>query len=198
MSEVTSITKLEAVNDMLYDIGERPVSSLSGNSRLDVTRAEATLDRVTRDLCSRGWFFNRERHTFSPDGTGRYIVPANIVRVEVEDDPTSTTNYVVRTEGSSRILINTYDQVSTGYTEDLTLNASKLLEFEQLPALARAYIYARATVINIMRAIGATELVNFYESQATGYLAELKAADIEHQGYTMQDSPRNFDIMYNR
>ena len=198
MSEVTSITKLEAVNDMLYDIGERPVSSLSGNSRLDVTRAEATLDRVTRDLCSRGWFFNREQHTFSPDGTGRYIVPANIVRVEVEDDPTSTTNFVVRTEGSSRILINTYDQVSTGYTDDLTLNASKLLEFEQLPALARAYIYARATVINIMRAIGATELVNFYEAQATGYLAELKAADIEQQGYNTQDSPRNFDIIYNR
>lgn len=208
MSEVTSITKLEAVNDMLYDIGERPVSSLSGNSRLDVTRAEATLDRVTREVCTHGYWFNVEERDIVPNGSGEYIVPSNVVRVDeieglgtavpVDSTTGSPANYVVRTISGVRKLINVVDQVSTGYTDTLTVRVSVLLEFEQLPQTARQYIYAKASALNILRAIGATELVELLEQQAAVLLAELRQEQISQADFRSTDSPRHFDLIYGR
>ncbi len=208
MSEIMSMSKLEAVNEMLYDMGERPVSSISGNSRLDVTRAEATLDRVTRDVCTRGFWFNTEERTITPNGAGEYIVPSNVVRLDeieglgtavpVDATTGSPANYVVRVISGTRKLINVVDQVSTGYTDDLTVRVSVLLEFEQLPANVRSYIYARASAINVLRAIGSTELIAHLNEQADALWREMKQEDISQSDYRSTEAPRHFEMMWNR
>ena len=70
MAEVVPLTKLDAINQMLHDLGERPVNSLAGSTRLDVNRAIASLDSVLRRLLNRGWWFNSESIRLTVDGAG--------------------------------------------------------------------------------------------------------------------------------
>ncbi|MEE8385644.1 MAG: hypothetical protein V3S01_06990 [Dehalococcoidia bacterium] len=208
MSEIMSMSKLEAVNEMLYDIGERPVSTINGTARLDVIRAEATLDRVTREVCASGWWFNREERTLTVDGSGQYLVASNIVSIDefeglgtsqpVNATTGSPANFVVRTISGTRKLINTVDQVSTGYTDDLTVHVVVLLTFEQLPALVRHYIYAKASSDNALRAIGATELLTALQQKSGILLAQLKAEEISQQDFRTWNSPRHWQLNWNR
>ena len=204
-SAVIPLTKLEAVNEMLFDMGERPVSSISDSSRLDVVRAVATLDRITREFCSRGWFFNREEQTITPDTAGSYNVSLDIVNVDVSEKAASSnanTSSVTGTPANfairSGVLVNSVDNVSTGYTADLTVEVVRLLEFEAMPAQARAYVYAKASAINVTRSIGATDLVQVRNAQATTLLAELKSEDISHQDYRSTESPRHLQLIWGR
>ncbi len=51
------LTKLEAVNDMLWSIGESPVQSLAGGLG-DAAQAEVILDKVSRQVQLQGWHCN--------------------------------------------------------------------------------------------------------------------------------------------
>ncbi len=205
MALTAPLTKLEAVNEMLYDMGERPVSSITGNARLDVTRAEATLERISRDIQSRSWWFNREERTLVPNGSGEYIIPVNIISVDLVtgvaqgNSPVSPItgkgpNFVVR----NGKLVNTVDQVSTGYTDTLTVDVTVLLVFEDLPSTVKSYVYAAASSINVLRAIGATDLVTELKVQAITLLDLMKGEEIDQQDLRSTQSPRHFQLINNR
>ena len=147
MAATVPRTKLAAVNAMLEDVGDRPVNSLAGSSRRDVTRAISTLDDFSRMVQSRGWWFNTERRRITVDGSGYYNIPDDIVHVEVEAGGPTTGQYdatplLVIREGRLYDTANATD-VFTGepYIDVIVF---KLLEFEKLPTNAREYIYAGA------------------------------------------------------
>lgn len=201
MAATAPMTKLEAVNEMLYDIGERPVSSLTSPSRLDVVRAVATLERVSKSVQSNGWWFNREELTLTPNGSGEYPIASDIIRVDRKDqgvemrNPTGANRtYVVR--GS--VLYDTINQQSTGFTGDLTVLAVRLVDFEDLPATARDYIYAEASRLNLLRAIGATDLGRQLAEQAATALANLRSEDIDAEDYRSTQSMRHINLIHNR
>ncbi|MCY4709469.1 phage tail protein, partial [Escherichia coli] len=52
--------ELAAVNDILASIGEPPVSTLEGDSNADVTNARRVLNKINRQIQSKGWTFNIE------------------------------------------------------------------------------------------------------------------------------------------
>ena len=200
---VTPMTKLEAVNEILYDIGERPVNTLTGATRLDVIRAIATIERITRDLCTTGYWWNREKTDVSPNGSGQYVIPAAWVRVlVVEPDqdlslelPVVESNkWVVR----SGFLYDTRTQTNSGFSGDVTVIFNRLLEFEQLPETARAYVYARASSIFTLRSIGATALASQLGAQADALMVAMKQEDLEQDNFNVAHSPRMRELILNR
>ena len=65
---LTPQSELEAVNEILSSIGSNPVDSLENSLDVDVLNAKRILSSVSREVQSRGWFFNTEDNiTLLPD-----------------------------------------------------------------------------------------------------------------------------------
>lgn len=76
------LTKLQAVNDMLWSIGEMPVQSLESGLG-DAEQAEAILDRTSREIQLRGWHVNTLRdYELSKNASNQFVLPVNTLRVD--------------------------------------------------------------------------------------------------------------------
>lgn len=200
---IAPLTKLDAVNLMLADVGERPVNSLTGSQRLDVTRAIDTLETATRDVLEDGWWFNREVVRLTVDGFGRYNVPDNVVVSEIlRGGPTDTgandlpPTLVVR----DRVLYDTSNGTDVFVGADAVyLECLRLLEFESLPSTARSFVYASASIRNQSRALGSKAVDQDLRAQASSSIARLKQEEIDN---TSSDegtlNSRFFKLMHQR
>ena len=201
MSIAAPMSKLEAVNEMLSDIGERPVNVLAGSTRLDVQRAESTLDRVSRSIQGRGWWFNTDLITVTVDGSGYYTIPANYTHVEVLDggpvqaSPAEPPFLVIR---SGRLYdANNATDVFTGEPE-VDLRGHRLLPYESLPSSAREYIYTVATIRFQSRAFGSQAVDQELRAQAAIALAALNEEALDIQNLDSSFSQHFVNLMHNR
>ena len=199
---IAPLTKLDAVNLMLGDIGDRPVNSLSGSNRLDVQRAVDTLETIVRDVLEDGWWFNREVVRLTVDGSGRYNIPDTVVVSEIlKGGPTDTGQYgyaptlVVRDSK----LYDTSNETDVFVGADAVfLRCLRLLEFSQLPSTARSYAYAAASVRNQSRALGARSVDQDLRAQAISSMARLKQEEMDNTSEEGTMNPRFFDLMHRR
>ena len=155
---LTVTSKLEAVNTMLTSIGEIPVSSITSATTNDVSIAIQILDHVSREVQSRGWFFNTDiNYSLVPTNNNEIILPANALRVELAES-SRLHNYVERNR-------KLYDRVNNTYTISGTVkvNIVFLLDFEELPEVARHYVMIRASRIFQDRMLVSAELHKFHE-----------------------------------
>lgn len=66
--DITAITELDAVNEMLSVIGESPVNTLENLQNIDAINALRILRAINRQEQARGWSFNIiSEHTLNPD-----------------------------------------------------------------------------------------------------------------------------------
>ena len=155
---LTVTSKLEAVNTMLTSIGEIPVSSITSATTNDVSIAIQILDHVSREVQSRGWFFNTDiNYSLVPNNSNQIALPANSLRVELAES-SRLHNYVERNR-------KLYDRVNNTYTitNTVKVNIVFLLDFEELPEVARHYIMIRASRIFQDRMLVSAELHKFHE-----------------------------------
>ena len=155
---LTVTSKLEAVNTMLTSIGEIPVSSITSSTTNDVSIAIQILDHVSREVQSRGWFFNTDiNYSLVPNNSNQIALPANALRVELAES-SRLHNYVERNR-------KLYDRVNNTYTitNTVKVNIVFLLDFEELPEVARHYIMIRASRIFQDRMLVSAELHKFHE-----------------------------------
>lgn len=196
----TPFTKLEAVNEMLYDLGERPVNSLEGSTRLDVTRAVDTLDRIMRDICTRGWWFNTEQLELTTNGSDEYAIPEDVVHVEAWEGGPTTGQYdntpllVVRDQ--KLYDVNNASSTFAG-AGTIKLTVHKLLLFEQLPASARSYVYASSSVRNQSRALGSGQVDRELREQAARSLAQMNEEHLDALNLDGTQSESMIEMMYN-
>ena len=172
----TPTTKLEAVNTMLSTIGEAPVNSLS-SGLVDAETAETILNNVSRSVQSHGWNFNSEPdYTVAADSEGNLVLPANVVRADLANSETkyrsSKNEYVQR---GNRI----YDKVKHTFNigKALVLDVVVLLDFTDMPEVARRYVTVRAARIFQERVVGSDKLSAMNrndEQQALYHLQELE------------------------
>ena len=201
MAATVPLTKLDAVNLMLSDIGDRPVNTLTGSQRLDVTRSISTLEAVLRAFLTTGWWFNREEGQLIVDGSGHYNVPSDWASLEyVKGGPTQGARrapapLVVR----QAKLYDRHNQnfVFTG-EGPVTVTFTKLLPFEDLPNAAREYVYAAASVRNQSRALGSRHVDADLRDQARSSLATLKAEEVDNAVEDTTFAPRFLDLMHRR
>jgi hypothetical protein len=131
---------LEAVNRVLQMMGEAPINSLNGQYGLAL-QAQDSLNDVSRKLQSEGWSFNTDREKLLQRNasTNEIAVGPNISRVVIDPYRYPALDIVQR---GGKL----YDRFNNTYVfdEDLYVDMTIILEWEELPEHARQYITIKA------------------------------------------------------
>ena len=131
---------LEAVNRVLQMMGEAPINSLNGQYGLAL-QAQDSLNDVSRKLQSEGWSFNTDREKLLQRNasTNEIAVGPNISRVVIDAYRYPAFDIVQRGD-------KLYDRYNNTYVfdQDLYVDMTIILEWEELPEHARQYITIKA------------------------------------------------------
>lgn len=173
-------TELEAINVMLTNIGESPVTTLNDPDVVDAGIARTILASVNREVQSMGWWFNIDiQRKFSPTTSNRIQLPLNTLRVDTTGQNVDK-NYVQR----GRFL---YDVIKHTFTisEPVTLDIVQGLDFDEIPETARRYITVRAARIFQERLLGTPTVSSFNMKDEDNAMAALKSEHAEASDHNL-------------
>lgn len=158
---VTPQSELEAVNEILSSIGSTPVDTLDESLDVDVLNAKRLLENVSREIQSRGWYFNTEESaTLQPDADSNLIPCPENYLVFYSDG-----YQLIRQSGYFFDIASRTNEFPSGITVTLV----RYMTFEELPECFRKYITCRAARLFQMRYLGSTDIdasLQFAESEA--------------------------------
>lgn len=149
---VEAADELDAVNDILAAIGEAPVTTLEGDANADVSNARRILDKINRQIQSKGWTFNIEE--------GVSLVPD----VNTKLIPYLRDYLLVLSDGGATTYVNrggyVYDRTSNTDQFDgpIVVNMIRLREYYEMPACFRHWIVTKASRQFNNRFFGAPEI----------------------------------------
>ena len=178
MASTTKATRLAAVNTIISNVGQAPVTSLETGNPL-VEMAELILDEITVATLTEGWEHNTERgYPFTPDATGCIAIPDNVLAIDAS--PGNGQQTVIR---DSKL----YDRVAHSYIFDgvQNLDVTWLFDFAELPEAFKNYITIRAANVFAGRSVGSTEAVTFGQREETIARATLLEYDTQQGNYTI-------------
>ncbi len=184
MATLQPTTKLEAVNVMLTSIGEAPVNSLISGLE-DAELAETILESVNKETQSKGWIFNTDlKVTLGLNADNEIVLPTNYLRVDTRPTLRSSSKDIV--ERGRKL----YDRIANSYvfTSGVQVDAVILLDFTDIPEVARRYITIRSARIFQDRVLSSTNIHGFQ-------LVDEQQAYIELQDY--QAETADFNIFDN-
>jgi hypothetical protein len=164
------LNKLAAVNIVLSNIGQAPVTVVDNDNPM-VVMAANTIEEVSNSLQSEGWTFNTERaYPFTPQPDQRIAIPDNVL--QLDSAYYSTLETVIR----SGYL---YDKRSHSFKFDqkLYLDVTWLIEFDDLPSAFKQYVAMRSANLFAGRSVGSQEAVRFGEREE----AQARAAMMEYE-----------------
>ena len=153
-SYLAPLTELEAVNIMLYNIGEASVETLEGDLPLDVLKALRRIRAIAQAVQTRGWFWNRETMDLYPLVDGTIPVPTGTVAVRP-----ARPDYQFKITVRNGILYR-LEPNNNGPTFDgpVSVVLTKCLVYEELPAVARLYIALRAAREHQVQELGNAQM----------------------------------------
>jgi len=181
MATTYKYTKLQAVNIILSNIGQAPVTTLDSISPM-VSTAEGILDEVTTSVQGEGWSFNTERsYPLVPDTSGYIRVPENVM--SYDSGANSDKDLVTR---NGRL----YDKVSHTdiFSSSIDIDVVWFFDFEDLPQPVRTYITIRAANIFAGRVVGSSEAVRFGQQEEAQARAELLEFETQQGDYSFFQS----------
>ena len=184
MTTLQPTTKLEAVNVMLTSIGEAPVNSLISGLE-DAELAETILESVNKETQSKGLIFNTDlKVTLGLNADNEIVLPTNYLRVDTRPTLRSSSKDIV--ERGRKL----YDRIANSYvfTSGVQVDAVILLDFTDIPEVARRYITIRSARIFQDRVLSSTNIHGFQ-------LVDEQQAYIELQDY--QAETADFNIFDN-
>jgi len=136
---------LDAMNACLAGVGLAPVSD-EDDTDLDASQAKRTIERISKEIQQRGWFFNKEYNwNLVPDNnTGQVVAPANAMSI-VTDAYSRNIPLALRGGKLYDTINHTYDLTDLANYEVggvMTIQASFIfyLEFNNLPPIAQTAI----------------------------------------------------------
>ena len=182
---VTRTSELQAINTMLSAIGEAPINTLQPTTETaDVTIAKNVLNEVSRETQSIGWHFNRETNVeLTPTVDDEILIPETIAYIDVESINSGITQYVQR---GSR-LYNKTDHTHT-ITSSLKCTVIYMLDWDDLPQVARHYIMIKAARRLQDRVVGAGDQHDFNQMDEYQALIALKANEAQEGDFTIFDN----------
>lgn len=147
---MAGLSKLEAVNLMLSNIGESPVSTLEGASGdAFVASAISILDETNRDVQSESWEFNRDvDYVLTPDINNNILITDDMLAVD-----TSTRSGSVDVTVRNGMLYNKTDHTFV-FNDPLYCDVDWEFIFEETPQYIRQYIAVRAARVFARRMLG--------------------------------------------
>ena len=165
-------TKLSAVNRILSNVGQSPVTVLDSGNPL-VEMAELILDEITSAVQTEGWIFNTEyAYPFTPDENGFIESSPSILSF---DSNGLTNTFIVTREGKL------YDKANHTFKFEGVqyLDVVWLFDFMDMPEAFREYATIRAANVFAGRAVGSQEAVAF--GQREEILARATAIEYDTQ-----------------
>lgn len=175
---LTSDKALDAINDMLAAIGEAPVNTLEDSQNVDVENAIRVLERVNRQVQSKGWSFNHiDATTLNVDITTK--------RIKWQDDLL----YLVGTDGTKYIqrgdYVYDFDNQTDIFRSDIEVEVIRLVDFDYMPPVARDYIVAKAARIFQTQTLNDDAIGQNLMSQEQEAWAALQEYEMKLGDYTM-------------
>jgi len=153
------MTKLEAVNDILWTIGESPVLSLATGLG-DAAIAETHLDRMSRQVQLQGWHVNTEKGKVLPlNSADQFVLGVDVLKVDTVSrtshrktatpTPSSYINAKMRRSADdTKWILYDGDELTEFWTNSgittLTVDEVKFLDFENLTPALQHYIWTKA------------------------------------------------------
>jgi hypothetical protein len=150
----TLTSKLNAVNTMLGYITEAPVNSIADTTALPPSAAIAKgiLDEISREVQQDGWHFNTaQNYTLEINSNNEFVLPDNTLQVDSVDH-----SYDVVQRGTK--LFDRENYTSEFTMDEIKVDITFLLDFEELPEQARRYITLKASRVFANRLIGSREI----------------------------------------
>ena len=174
MEILTPTSELEAVNTLLANVGESPISSFD-DLAVDASIARETLKEISREVQARGWHWNTEKRKLSPNSSKEIILPLNTMKVDTIEG--SSTINVIERDGK---LFNRSDYKNTyEFTTAVFVEIVLLHDFAKLPEAARRYITIRAARIFQERQLGAPSISGYNAQDEVRSLAYLRQMENE-------------------
>jgi len=175
---IKKATKLQAVNTIISNIGQAPVTNLESGNPL-VEMAEQILDEISIAVQAEGWEYNTERgYPFTPNTSNEIVIPDNVLQLDSRPG-----------DGKQTVIRNgkLYDRVKHSYTFDgqQKLDVMWLFDFENLPEAFKNYITIRAANVFAGRSVGSQEAVSFGQREETIARATLMEYDTQQGNYTI-------------
>lgn len=184
--ELSCTTELDAVNALLGAVGETPVNTLDDLGFTDASVARAILRSKSREVQSRGFYFNRDYdYTFTPDVDGIVTLPPNVI--SIRPSTIDTRRLVPRA-----LKVWNGDDNTFVFPQDAgpTLEVVWMFDFEELPETARRYITVRAATQFQAQYQGNEQSYGFtQDDEKFAYMALLQEErDYEPRGNMFNDS----------
>lgn len=185
------LTELDAVNTLLVNMGEAPIETLSGDLPLDALVARQTLNEIITSVLTRGWAWNNEVYTLSPDTNGNVVLPPNTIAVKAF----YRNLYFTMREGK----LYRIAQGNNGFhfTDPQTVVVTTLVPFEEMPVSARSYITARASRIFQARTLGDEMLLRNDSTEEQYAWSVMRAEDNENRRRNL-GSTKSMQLITNR
>jgi hypothetical protein len=156
-STTYSALQLAAVNEILGSVGQAPVTNLD-QTNPEVAIAYTALMDISREVQAEGWVFNREYgYEVTPDNSGYISLPGNMLSMDLSDIYENSGYDTVIREGKLYDKINHTNIWDT--SETYKVDVVWYLDFDDLPAVFRDYVAARAATRCATRLVGDTNLV---------------------------------------
>lgn len=177
---LTPTTELDAVNVCLANIGESPVSAITGDITVDAALARDLVRQVTREVQAHGFYWNTEiSYTLLPNTAKNIVLPANVLSVDTTDNDKAK-DLVAR----GRLL---YDRVNHTYKFDdpVVVDLVVALSFDELPEIARRFITIRSARMFQERIMGSGAVSAFNSADEDYARAALLAQNMEIEDNNM-------------
>jgi len=178
---MTTETELSSVNSVLGAIGQAPVSRIYNdvNDELvfinpEIAFIHQIISEVDTDVQNEGWIFNTEfNYEMVPDNSDEITIPVDVLRLDVTAGQVYRTTDVVRRSGKL------YDRYNHTYkfTDNVCLDFTWKLPFEELPSAFQRYIILRASGRAATQMVTNPELVQLLAQQE----AQARAACMEYE-----------------
>jgi len=155
--QLAHMSRLEAVNEILWTIGEAAVQTITAGLT-DAAKAAAILDLVSREVQMIGWHANTEKAVaLTRNASNEFVIAVDILSVDTSTAvpygrnatyrPSSHLDVALRqTEDGTGYRL--YDKANNTVTWDnldtITVDLVRLLDFAALPPALQTYIWTKA------------------------------------------------------
>ena len=183
MATAVPTTELMAVNEMLTAIGTTPVNTLNVSGLTDAAIALDTLRNISKEVQTKGWWFNQDFNVSYVASNSEIIVPATILSIRPTYGTTSADPETVRFVSRDNKLWN-LDTKSAVFVTTIRADTIKEIEFENLPESVRRYVTVRSARIFQTKVLGDETQGVFTETHEVEAWSILEGDDVTNNPQT--------------
>ena len=184
MATTFKLDKLAAVNILLSNIGQAPLTSLNTSNPLS-SLAEGMINEVSHSLQSEGSVFNTEQdYPFTPNNSKFIEIPDNVLSLDKTE--WSDIEPVIR-KPAGVTNARLYDKRDHTYEfeGEQYLKVVWYFEFEDIPEVFKQYITIRAANLFANRAVGSNEVVKYSEKEELAARAAVMEYETQQGDYNI-------------